>query len=470
MKVLLAFAPYDLCWFYPEYQTKKSKIGGGMLIPGATHPLGLLYLSSALKKEGFQVKIFDGVKHTLDEFFKTIDVFRPDLIGFSSTAPLWKRTLDLAKRVKTKYNLPIVVGGANINTAGVDIISHEPNIDFAIQGDAELVLPSLCRELEAGKREFKTRGVAWKKNKKLVKNFPMPFYSEDLDIIPFPDREAIHLNDYCPSIGFYRKRPTSTMITSRGCVHNCFFCHDSESVYRARSISNVIEEFKEMQRMGIKDVILYDQDFGTEKERAIRLCREIVKHRIKIFLSCNLSIESFDKELVHEMKKAGFWKIFYGIESASLKNYRLIDKQLGIKKIKKVVTMTDKLGIQVFGSFIFGFPGDTKRDLLEVIGLAKSLPLSYAKFVSLSPWPGKEIFSNLKKYGKIVSHNPADMAMNNVNFVPHNMTKSELEKILRLAYKKFYIRPGYMLKRLLQIETIEDVKQNLRGFLTFFKA
>jgi len=88
----------------------------------------------------------------------------------------------------------------------------------------------------------------------------------------------------------------------------------------------------------------------------------------------------------------------------------------------------------------------------------------------LSPWPGKDIYNHPEKYGQMVSTCDVDMSMNMVNFVPHEMTKAEMEGLLQLAYREFYMRPRYVLKRLLQMRTIEDFKQNLRGFLAFWRA
>lgn len=467
-KIVLAVAPYRFNQFYPDYQTSLPLLDNVNLVPGATGPLGIMYISSELKKKDFKVEFIDGVFETEKSFLEKIKKSKPDLLAFYVSSPLWQRTKKISRKVKkTDKNLKICVGGPHIDLKGKDILENTKNIDFAVSGDAEKIIPELAEQIE--NKNIDVPGVIWKKNSKIRENRPCPYTVEDLDSIEFPDRSLIDLNRYCPSIGFYRKRPSVNMVTTRGCRMACSFCHAKEKALRERSIEEVIEEFRDLEKRGVEDILLYDQDFGANKKRSIELCKRIVEEGFDFYIGCNLRIDSFDEELLRWMKKAGFWRVFYGLESGVQKNLDRVAKGITLEEIESVVKKTEEIGLQVFGSFILGIPGETYEEGLKTIEFAKKLPLTFAKFAPFSPWPGSDIWENPEKYGEL-EKNPRKMAMNRINFVPHTITKKELDSLLRKGFKEFYIRPSYFWKRFKQIRTFEDIKQNIRGLISFIRS
>ena len=58
----------------------------------------------------------------------------------------------------------------------------------------------------------------------------------------------------------------------------------------------------------------------------------------------------------------------------------------------------------------------------------------------------------------------------NAGFVPHTMTREELLELLHRANRAYYMRPRYLLHKLWKMRSVEDVRQNLRGFLAFSRA
>lgn len=468
MKVALIIPPYSISDYYPDYQSG-SLFMDGNLVPGIVHPLGLMYISSTLSKNDINVEIFDGAFYNYKELINVIFEYDPDVIGIQVTSPTWNKVKKMAKKIKSIEDIPIIVGGKHLNYVGPEAIDETEHIDFAAIGDGEEIFLGLCEELSCDKKSFDTPGLVWKNENELVKNEPIPYFIDDLDTIPYPDRKNIDRDRYCPSIGFYKNKPVATMITSRGCNRGCKFCHSSEEPYRKRSVEDIITELKEIEYMDYKDVIIYDQDFGVDKNRAFEICDAIIEEDINLNFGCNLRIDSFDRKLAKRMKEAGFWRIFYGIESGSNKILKKLNKGVDKEMIENVVVKTDSIGIEVFGSFIIGAPYEDVEDVMKTIEFAKSLPLTFAKFVTYSPWPGSDVWNNNKDYG-MLDKTPENMSMNKINFVPEKMDYEELDKLLRKAYREFYLRPEYILKRISQIETIHDVFQNIKGFLAFINA
>lgn len=296
---------------------------------------------------------------------------------------------------------------------------------------------------------------------------------KDLDLLPFPARDLIDEKKYVPAIGLYNKLPSTVMFTSRGCSYACDFCNSTAYFreagvrYRVRSIDNVIIEMKQLVKSGIKHIIFFDETFTLPKKRTMELCKRMIKEKIKLSWAANARVDSVDKELLATMKKAGCWRLLFGIESASNSSLDDISKKTTIETVKKAINLTSKLGIKIYGSFILGLPNETYQDGLNTIKFACSLPLDFVKFKVLTPFPSTEIYKNSSKYGKVLEFDKMDT--HQVSFIPYTMTKNELVKLFRLSYKMFYMRPSYIYRRLMSIRSISDLIQNIKGFFAFVK-
>lgn len=468
MRILLVIPPYNIEEFYPSYQAQLDYLDTS-LVPGITPSLGIMYISSALKDEGHEVKLLDGGILDEDYMLRYIKKLEPELIGLQVTSPMSTRAIKFSKKVSRVTDLYVVVGGPHVQMTRTSMLEESENIDFCAVGDGEAILPELCKEIEKGKQEFETPGLIWTHDGDIHKNKPIPFYIDDLDNIPHPDRSAIQKGNYCPSIGFYRKKPITNLITTRGCKNNCSFCHEGVEQPRKRSVEDVISELRTIEERGFNEVIIYDQDFGSYKERAMEICERIIENEIDLYFGCNLRIDSYDRELVKGMREAGFWRVFYGIESGVQKNLDRINKGIDTEKSTKVVQESDELGLHVFGSFILGIPDETIPEANRTIQFAKDLPLTFAKFMPFTPWPGSNIWENPEEFGSL-DKNPNKMSMNKINFVPSTMSKEALEGLIRKGYREFYLRPDYILKRLKQVRTYDDLKQNIKGTLGFLRA
>ena len=86
-------------------------------------------------------------------------------------------------------------------------------------------------------------------------------------------------------------------------------------------------------------------------------------------------------------------------------------------------------------------------------------------FVSLTPFPGCEVYEDVKA-GRIkaVKHDPP-YDLKNISFVPEGLTEQEIAQLIRLGHKRFYLRPQQVLRRVLKIRNLHDLKKNIKGFV-----
>ncbi len=479
MKILLATSPYVFDDTYPAGMNAPTARRGINLIQGPMPSLGLLYMAAALKKAGHSVSYFEGAFYSINDLTRRVAEENPELIGFTVTAPFWSATAAAIKAVKTSFpHIQIAVGGKHVELAAETVMSECAEIDYACYGDGEIVLPHLCSCLARGAALSDVKGVAFRENGRTVINGPEALV-KDLDDIPFPDYELIEFRRYAPSIGQYLRLPNMTMIGSRGCPYSCLFC-TSDNTLRERSIPNILAEIDLLVgKYGVKDIIFYDEDLTGGKDRNVNsgrleeFCRRLIEKKYDLTWSGNARANNVDRmsaKTLELMKKAGCWKLLFGLESGVQKNINTLRKGFTVEQSRRAVEKTAKAGIRPFCVFMFGIPGETYEEGLKTVEFARSLKgAEFALFLNFTPFPGSEAYKTLDKYGSM-RHALSQMTLSNIAFVPHTMTERQMRELYFLAIKSFYRRPGYILKRLLHTRSFEQMKQNFRGFRAFAMA
>ncbi len=474
MKVLLLIAPYNPCEYYPEYQAKPSKLALNNnigLIPGATTPLGPLYIAAVLKKAGHDVKLIDGIFNSWEEMEKAVKNEQPQVAGISVTSFGFERTKRLTALIK-KINPDIftIIGGPFPDAMQEKCLEEDSNLDAVSIGDGEYNMRDLCNVIENNRNLSEVKGIIWRDvTGKIIKNPSSPFI-ENLDELPFPARELVEVKRYSPAIGHYKKLPNATIIGSRGCKGQCMFCHTKifPDIYtRFRKPEYVVDEMEELiKKYGIKDFLFWDNNLTEDKERIMKLCENIIRRKLNIVWSGNTRADSIEPEIIKAMKRSGCWKLLIGVESGNQRSLDILNKGETVEQIEKAVGWIKKANINVFATFIFGIPGETYQDALKTIDLALKLEPDVAKFFTLSINPGSLLSKRVNEYGTMSTTSYAQ-CFQGEGFVPYTMTNEELHKVIAKAYRKFYMRPYFILRRLMKIRSIEDLKQNMRGFFAF---
>jgi len=481
MRVTLTIPPYSFKETYPKFMFRSKKIGGGYgAIPGATAPLGTLYIASVLREEGHKISFIDGVFYPDENrWLEEIEKTKPEFIGFNSPTILWKKTKYLSKKLKERISgVKIGVAGSHVTGVGPKALKEENTnaIDFLFLGESEYAVRDFLNYLEnetLSKADtdlpswdladiWKVVTVCWKEKSKIrmLKKTKPP---QNLDELPLPARDISPMKRYCPSIGFYKRKPHATMWTSRGCPFNCTFC-TSKRIYRERNLNLVLDEIKELvERYKVRDIFFYDNNIALKRKRIEKLCKLLIEENLDIVWSAQSRLHTINLKILRLMKKAGCWRICYGIETPSKKSLQKIKKKINIDLTKTKIKQTREAGIEVFGAFVLGVPGETIEDIKKTINYAYTLPLDYAKFNLFTPFPDSRCKITSSE-GKIISNK---MTHHHPVFISKGLTKEKMEEIFREAYLKFYSNPRYWLRRIKKIKSIEDIKRTFRGSIAF---
>ncbi len=439
-------------------------------------PLGILYVGASILKAGHEVKFFNGAFMSHKELLCCVKEFKPDFAGIYATTFGWqkaKKTADAIKQLDKKI-FTCVGGPYPIALQEQCLNKQSAGIDAVITGEAEQTMVELLARLQRGREFDGVQGLVFRRGTDVIKNPSRPLI-EDLDVLPFPARELLgNIHQYIPPPATYRRKPVTTLITSRGCNRRCIFCFQIDKErksgqrgIRFRSVENVLQEIELCLRQGYREIKFIDDTFAADYDRAMQICREIKKRRLDFTWFASACINQVDKPLLTAMKDSGCWSILFGADSGVQKTLNSLRKATTLEQIRRDVRAAKEVGLKVSTPFIFGAPGETFADGLKTIEFAIELDADLANFHALTPFPGTYLYDNLEKFGS-VSGDLSDRTYQSAAFTPYTMTRDEILMLRQLAFRRFYSRPAFLLRRLLGIRTLNDCKVAARGLQSLF--
>ena len=327
-----------------------------------TPPIGLAYLASMLRENGYKVRIVDNVveKLSLDELVRKIK--DSVVVGITTTTPTFNTALKYAKKIKsTLENVFVILGGIHVSFMPYSALKHE-FVDAVCIGEGEYTLLEAVERLDRGKSLEGVRGLMYKEDGRIIDNGRRDFI-KNLDELPFPAYDLLPLEKYS-ILG--QKLEHFPLMSSRGCPFGCRYCASSRfmgRMFRARSAENVADEIEWLNdKFGAKYVAFGDDTFTLSKKRVLEFCREIRERGLDVEWSCSSRVDTIDGETIREMKRAGCNCIYYGVESANtqiLNNF--YRKRIKLEQAVDAVKKTKENEILTVCSFIIGAPMETGK-------------------------------------------------------------------------------------------------------------
>jgi len=470
MKSLLINPPFE----HEEESVGKTKSIKKVL--NIISPLGIAYIAAVLEKIGIEVKIIDcAIGISFNKLFEIIKNWRPDIIGITSTTPSFIKAKYTAEFIRK--NIPetkILIGGAHVTAMPKETI--ETNLfDIGIMGEGEVTIEELFRNYRNGVFEKLNEilGIVYKDDEGTHINDYRP-YIQNLNSIPLPARHLLpNPGLYRPTPASCRKVPYAVIISSRGCPSQCTFCDRKVfgEQFRMRSASNIVQEIERLiSNYGVKEIRFFDDTFTLNKQRVYEMCDELDRRKIKISWTCLTQVKYVGGHLLKRMKKAGCWQVLYGFESGDDRMLKLLKKGNTVEMNRRAVRLTKEAGLEVRGDFIVGTPGETWESLEKTVRFAIDMKLDYAHFNKFIPFPGTEIYGQLIKNGYNFDFSKSTILDHKEIYCDNSvLDRNKFSKFLDGANKRFYLRPGYIAKRLLSIKTLHQLKGQIDGFLAILE-
>ena len=437
-------------------------------------PLGTLYVASSIQKAGHDVIFLNGAFMSHDEIMNELKSYAPDVIGLYSTTFGWDKAVFTASEISRgefETRPYIIVGGPYPIAVQEKCINDSEAIDAVITGEGELTMVELMERLSKGEDLEGLEGLIYRSGGEVVINPPRTLI-EDVDSLPFPARELLgSAMDYVPPPATYKRRPVAVIMTARGCNRNCIFCFQIDkhrkTGIRFRSVESVMEEIELCLKQGYREIKFIDDTFAADYDRAMTIAKEIKRRGLDFSWFASACVHQVDKPLLQAFKDAGCWAILMGAESGVQKNLNAVRKGTKIEQIRKAVKAAKEVGLNVHTPFLVGIPGETFEEGLQTIEFACEIDPDIVSFHAITPFPGTELYDNLDKYGTM-SDELRDFTYQGAAFVPYTMTREEISLLRQKAYKKFYSRPKYVLRKLMELRNINDIKAAFKGLKSMF--
>ena len=259
----------------------------------------------------------------------------------------------------------------------------------------------------------------------------------------------------------------TALISSRGCAFKCTFCTFKKFIgYRERSVENVIEELKDMQAKGNKYVIFYDDNFLTNKKRANKIMDRVIKEKIRLKFAFSGRIDSTDLGFYKKLRRAGVILIMYGIENANQDVLDFYQKQITIDKIKKVIELTNKVGIIIGGYIMLGSPLEDEAHFIVNKKFVDSIPIDYIHVNILSYSQGSKIWHDALKAGLIKKNEIVVRANEKLSQFSFQEWRNMREQLA----KGFYSRPSRIIRLLWKVVRLGLLPPFLKTIITVLRT
>jgi len=434
----------------------ENKFGPFKRIGSSFPPLNLLYLGTEAKQNGHEVRITTD-QDSLEKVAETISEFQPRLIGITFmtlAVPYLKGFLEMVER--TAPRAVVVTGGYHSTLFPEEILRQNPRVFAVFCGEAERTFPQFLDALAAGSPDEaamkKIPGIYFRDGGGRIVSTGTPPPIEDLDELPFPEFDLIpgFFDRFHPALNrHFLNTPHTFLLTGRGCSFDCRFCGRQilGRKVRQNSVDYRIELIKWCRKKyGIRSIVFGDEFLTLNKAKTMEFCDAMLSNGLAdIQWCCSGRANNMDLEFARKLKSAGCMQIGYGCESGSQHVLDLLNKRITVERMEQAIWDAHRGGLQIFGNFMLGCPGETPQTLQKTHRFIMTNPLDFVVLCFFTPLPGCYFWDDKHylEYGKLVTDDFSQFNLfAGMPFVPHGCTAQEVKAARNKIYRDFYFRIG----------------------------
>lgn len=380
-------------------------------------PLGLVYLATVLQSKGHTVRIFD--QRIYDKvvprvpFFDEIGLLKVaniedyDVYCLSVMTSQVKEAVKLSKLIKEKFPNKRIVWGGLHPTLYPDQVLKASYVDSIILGEAECIIEEAINT-----------------NARVYHGTMLPF-----DQLPLPDYSLLEMSKY--SIQYKEYKRVIDIALSRGCPFSCSFClnhSDFYKKYRKMSLDQAKQLIDNVVALGADCVWLRDDYLFQDMDWAMEIAQYFKKKGVA--WTGNIRANDFKRMpegYLQKLKDSGCDMILFGIESGNDEMLKKIRKGITVQMAIDAVTACAKVGLTAGGTFICGYPNETREQQMDtarlILKLYEIMPYGNFSASVLRPYPGADIFNECVALGYKVPQSNEEWAKLDSTFTVYHSAK-----------------------------------------------
>jgi len=403
----------------------------------------LLLLGSMLLERGHRVKVLhlvaDGI--TRSRLEGEIRDFGPDIIGITMSTFQTHSAREisvLAKQINDR--ILVVAGGPHPSALKHKILTDFPGIDVVVTGEGEHAF----MEIVEGRPIPEIRGICYHGGE----TPPRPL-SCDLDHIPLTRLDLINIKRFAgadPQMAY----PTMFIMGSRGCPFQCTFCNKSiwGNSVRFRQPARIVREVEWMhEQYGIREIYFQDDTFNLRRSWTEEIFQLLIDKKLnkKMYFTTSFRANErlVDEKLLKMAKAAGFWLLFYGVESGNQQMLDSMGKGLTLNELKRAFRLTHAAGLKTKASFMIGLTGESRETFQDTIALWRELHPYVTGFGAVIPFPGTAFDREVTAKGHKLSDNYDDFSPNTIVVRTDALSAEDIARLLKefktLILARFFI-------------------------------
>ncbi len=404
-------------------------IDGYNLNDGSMEPLQLAIIAGLINEPDEVVMYDDRIEQI--PFDEATDLVCITVDSFSA-----RRAYEISAEFK-KRNITVVLGGMHISLLPDEALQYA---DAIVIGDSEPIWEDLMSDV---------------RQNTLKKNYSAPFGLPQDGV--FPNRDIFKNKKYLP---------VSLIQFSRGCKFNCTFCSVSKFFKHAHRCRKIDDVLAEIEKDKLKTILFVDDNMVSNKDELKLFLRELIPLKVKWASQSSIDMVN-DRELLKLMADSGCVGNLIGFESININNLRWFNKSPNIRDFnsyKEVLEIFGDYGFLTWASFMIGNDFDTLDSIEKTVEFAIKNKFTLAFFHILMPYPGTQIYEQLKKEDRLLYGgkwwNHPDYRYNQATFKPKHMSPQELSDATVKANKDFYSVSSITQRAF-------DRKTNMRNLINF---
>ena len=427
-------------------------------------PLGLLYLASYIRaNSAHEVRVIDmpAQKVSYEDLSRDLKREKPEVVGITAITHNLVDVKRVADGVKSASpDTRVCLGGPHVDAFPEECLSIS-SLDIAIRGEGERSFFAFVEAVAGGKGCDGIPGLIRRDDRQTKANPPAGL-ADDLDELPYPARDLLDPGPY-----FYvlRKRSSfTTIVTTRGCPFHCIFCSTPHGRCRTRSAKNVVGEIEACLGSGSEEFHFIDDTFNIRPGRVEEVSEEILRRNLKIQWSFRGRVDTLGPESLKIARRSGCVRVHFGVETGTNEGLKLLRKQITTEEVERAMALSREAGISTVAYFLIGCPHErTREDVMRTVRFACRIRPDFVMFNVLAIYPHTELMDMAVERGLV----ERDLWMGFVRsptpdfqlrFWDEFFTREELADMLRVAYRKFYMRPSVIWRNLRQLASFEELR------------